>query len=186
MTDNITPLPHTIGAPIIVAEHVVKRFGKLVALDDVSLEVRTRRGADDYRPQRLGQVDAAALHQPPGGARQRADRRGRHRAEQAQGQYQQGARGDRDGLPALRAVPASDSAGEYHAGAASRSASAAREEAERIALDCSKRSASPRRPTTTRRSSPAGSSSASRSPAPWRCSPRSCSSTSRPRRSTRR
>jgi len=39
--DTITPLPHTIGAPIIVAEHIVKRFGKLVALDDVSLEVRS-------------------------------------------------------------------------------------------------------------------------------------------------
>ena len=41
MADNITPLSHTIGAPIIVAEHIVKRFGKLVALDGVSLEVRT-------------------------------------------------------------------------------------------------------------------------------------------------
>jgi len=38
---DINPLPHTIGAPIIEAEHVVKRFGSLVALDDVSLEVRT-------------------------------------------------------------------------------------------------------------------------------------------------
>ncbi|HEU5012058.1 MAG TPA: ATP-binding cassette domain-containing protein, partial [Roseiflexaceae bacterium] len=37
---NVTPLPHTIGEPIIVAEHVVKRFGSLVALNDVSLEVR--------------------------------------------------------------------------------------------------------------------------------------------------
>jgi ABC-type polar amino acid transport system ATPase subunit len=34
-------MPHTIGAPIVVAEHVVKRFGKLVALDDVSMEVRS-------------------------------------------------------------------------------------------------------------------------------------------------
>ena len=39
-----------------------------------------------------------------------------------------------------------------------------------------------RRPT--RPSSPAASSSASPSPAPWRCSPSSCSSTSRPRRWT--
>src|SRR5262245_5964080 len=37
---KIASLPHTIGAPIITAEHIVKRFGKLVALDDVSLEVR--------------------------------------------------------------------------------------------------------------------------------------------------
>lgn len=39
MTD-ITPLPHTIGAPIILASHITKRFNKLLALDDVSLEVR--------------------------------------------------------------------------------------------------------------------------------------------------
>src|SRR5919107_244697 len=31
---------HALGAPIITMEHVTKRFGKLVALDDVSLEVR--------------------------------------------------------------------------------------------------------------------------------------------------
>ena len=38
--NGVTPLPHKIGEPIIVAEHVVKRFGSLVALNDVSLEVR--------------------------------------------------------------------------------------------------------------------------------------------------
>jgi polar amino acid transport system ATP-binding protein len=41
VADQITPMPHMIGAPIIVTEHLVKRFGELVALDDVSLEVRT-------------------------------------------------------------------------------------------------------------------------------------------------
>jgi polar amino acid transport system ATP-binding protein len=41
LADNITPMPHTIGAPILVAENVVKRFGKLVALDDVNMEVRS-------------------------------------------------------------------------------------------------------------------------------------------------
>ena len=51
---------------------------------------------------------------------------------------------------------------------------------------CSSASASPARPTSTPPSSPAASSSASRSPAPWPWSPRSCSSTSRPRRSTPR
>jgi polar amino acid transport system ATP-binding protein len=34
-------VPHTIGKPIITAEHIVKRFGTLTALNDVSLEVRT-------------------------------------------------------------------------------------------------------------------------------------------------
>ncbi len=43
VTDNmaaVEPLKHTLGEPIIAMEHVVKRFGKLVALSDVSLEVR--------------------------------------------------------------------------------------------------------------------------------------------------
>ena len=34
------PLPHALGEAIILTEHITKRFGKLVALDDVSLEVR--------------------------------------------------------------------------------------------------------------------------------------------------
>ena len=46
--------------------------------------------------------------------------------------------------------------------------------------------ASPTRPTSTRPSCPAASSSGSPSPGPWRWTPRSCSSTSRPRRSTPR
>lgn len=37
---NIEHIAHTIGEPIIVMEHITKRFGKLTALDDVSLEVR--------------------------------------------------------------------------------------------------------------------------------------------------
>ena len=37
---DITPLPHTIGEPIISVDHINKHFGKLKALDDVSLEVR--------------------------------------------------------------------------------------------------------------------------------------------------
>ena len=47
-----------------------------------------------------------------------------------------------------------------------------------------RRSASPTRPTSTRSGSRAVSSSASRSRGRWRWSPRSCSSTSRPRRWT--
>ena len=51
---------------------------------------------------------------------------------------------------------------------------------------CSSGSASGTRPTSTPRSSPVASSSGSPSPGRWRWSPRSCSSTSRPRRWTRR
>jgi ABC-type polar amino acid transport system ATPase subunit len=37
---QVEHISHSIGEPIIVMEHIVKRFGKLIALDDVSLEVR--------------------------------------------------------------------------------------------------------------------------------------------------
>ena len=37
---QVEHISHSIGEPIIVMEHIVKRFGKLTALDDVSLEVR--------------------------------------------------------------------------------------------------------------------------------------------------
>jgi polar amino acid transport system ATP-binding protein len=38
--ENVRPIPHAIGEPIITMDHITKRFGRLVALDDVSLEVR--------------------------------------------------------------------------------------------------------------------------------------------------
>src|SRR5687768_17008874 len=37
---DVETISHTIGEPIIVMEHITKKFGKLIALDDVSLEVR--------------------------------------------------------------------------------------------------------------------------------------------------
>jgi polar amino acid transport system ATP-binding protein len=40
VASDIEPIPHTIGEPIIAMERIIKRFGKLVALDTVSLEVR--------------------------------------------------------------------------------------------------------------------------------------------------
>lgn len=39
-TQPVAQIKHTLGEPIIVMEGVVKRFGKLEALKDVSLEVR--------------------------------------------------------------------------------------------------------------------------------------------------
>ena len=53
------------------------------------------------------------------------------------------------------------------------------------AARCWRKSGSPTRPMSIRRSSQAGSSSASRLPARWRCSRRRSCSTSRPRRSIR-
>jgi polar amino acid transport system ATP-binding protein len=38
--DDVTPIAHKIGEPIIVLNQISKRFGELVALNDVSLEVR--------------------------------------------------------------------------------------------------------------------------------------------------
>jgi ABC-type polar amino acid transport system ATPase subunit len=38
--EQVEPIPHAIGEPIIIMEHITKRFGKLTALSDVSLEVR--------------------------------------------------------------------------------------------------------------------------------------------------
>jgi polar amino acid transport system ATP-binding protein len=38
--EDVEPIPHRIGEPIIVLEHINKRFGRLQALSDVSLEVR--------------------------------------------------------------------------------------------------------------------------------------------------
>jgi polar amino acid transport system ATP-binding protein len=37
---DIVPIPHTLGEPIIVLNQISKRFGNLLALDEVSLEVR--------------------------------------------------------------------------------------------------------------------------------------------------
>jgi polar amino acid transport system ATP-binding protein len=37
---DIEQIPHQIGEPIIIMEHITKQFGKLVALKDVNLEVR--------------------------------------------------------------------------------------------------------------------------------------------------
>jgi polar amino acid transport system ATP-binding protein len=39
-TPSAPPITHQLGEPIITLEHITKRFGKLTALDDVSLEVR--------------------------------------------------------------------------------------------------------------------------------------------------
>ena len=50
-------------------ERVCKRFGAVVALDGVSLEVRARRVRRADRRERLGQDDAAALLQPTDRAR---------------------------------------------------------------------------------------------------------------------
>ena len=66
----------------IEAAQISKRFGDFTALDDVSLEVPEGGLDGPTRPERVGQVDAAADHRGPRGTRSghRPDRRaGRHR-----------------------------------------------------------------------------------------------------------
>ena len=56
----------------ITVQNVTKRFGKFVALDDVSLEVPDRLAGRAAGPVRLGQDDAAADHRRAGSRPTRA------------------------------------------------------------------------------------------------------------------
>ena len=58
--------------PMVSAEGVHKRFGRLEVLKGIDLEVGAGRGDVPARPVRLGQVDVPALHQPPGEDQRRA------------------------------------------------------------------------------------------------------------------
>ena len=80
----------------------------------------------------------------------------------------------RHGVPVVQPVRAQDDPARTSRSARSRCARQPRREAARAGdASCSTGSASPTRPTSTRPSSPAASSSGWRSPARWRCSPRS-------------
>ena len=76
-------------------------------------------------------------------------------------------RRDRDGLPAVQPLPAHDRAREHHPGAARGRRRLEGGGPRARARSCSSGSGSPRRPTTTRPTSPAASSSESRSPGRW-------------------
>ena len=68
--------------PVLAVRGATKRFGAVLALDDVDLEVAPRRGARAARRQRRRQVDADQVHQrraPPRRGHDRDRRRaGRH------------------------------------------------------------------------------------------------------------
>ena len=172
----------TMSAPMVKAEGVHKRFGRLEVLKGISLEVAAGRGRLPARPVGLGQVDVPALHQPP-----REDRRrpavGRRRARRLPRR-----RGDK--LYELRDAEVAGERAEIgmvfqrfnlfpHMTALENvieapvrvqegAASARPSRAGRALLD----RVGPRRQArrATRRSSPAASSSASRSRARWRWS----------------
>ena len=170
-------------APMVRAEEVHKCFGAPRCSRASTSRSRPAR-CSACRPVRLGQVDVPALHQPPRedrraagsavdgelvGYRQRGDKLHELREREV---AQQRAR-DRHGVPALQPVPAHDGAAERHGGARAgcrgEPRPAARERG-RTLLD----RVGPGRQgrATTRPSSPAGSSSAWRSPGRWRCDPK--------------
>ena len=87
----------------------------------------------------------------------------------------------------LQPVPAPDGARERHAGARARCAAGPKAKAEQVGRGAARAGAHPRAGRQVPRAScRAASSSAWPSPGRWPCSPRSCCSTSRPRRSTPR
>ena len=164
---------------------------------DIDLDRRRRRDLLHHRPERLGQVHAAALHQRAG------DRRPRRTAGQRRGSRLR--RDDTDcyrrcqprrlrcqrsthrhGLPAVQPVPEHDGRRERHVGAGTGQEDVeGRSAAEQAARLLASVGLAGHETTLSRDSSPVDSSSASRSPGRWPWNPASCSSTSRPARWTR-
>ena len=112
-----------------------------------------------------------------------ADHRRRHRGRRHHHQSARAAPPCRHGVPAVQPVSASDGGRERDAGAdrGQQGVGARRRAPPRPR--CWRRSGCPRRWTPIRTSSPAASSSASRSRVRWRCGPRYCCATKSPRRS---
>ena len=164
--------------PMVRAEGVHKRFGRLEVLRGISLEVAPRRGDVHHRAVGLGQVDVPAHDQPPredqqrpAVGRRRARRLPRARRQAARAARQRGRQAphrDRDGLPALQPVPAQDRARERDRGAAARARRAEGAGGRARRPRCSSASGSPTSSRAIRRSSRAASSSASRSRGRWR------------------
>ena len=80
-------------------------------------KVGARRTHRHLRPVRRRQVDAAALHQSPGGLAARPHRRRRHRIDRRSQADPCGAPRRRHGVSAVQSVSAPDRAGKLHAGA---------------------------------------------------------------------
>ena len=174
-----------MSAGLVEVHGVHKAYGTLEVLDGIDLVGPAGRGDRDPRPVGLGQVDPAARHQPPGEGRPRV-RRGRTASSSATSgvrRHAAGAASEKDVLraadphrvrvPELQPVPAPDRAGERRRGAGLGAGPAARARSRPRRACCSSASGCPTRPTPTRASCPAGSSSASRSPGRSRSSPRS-------------
>ncbi len=133
---------------------------------------RSRRGRRGHRPVRLGQVHAVPGDQPPRADRRRDDP-ARRRPLPAEGRALARLRADvGHGVPVVQPVRPPDRAAERHRRADQGPQDAQARGRERGPRRCSTGSASRARRTSTRRSCPAVSSSASPSPGRWRWSPR--------------
>ena len=158
---------------------VTKRFGDLLAVDDLSLELAGRRVLHPARAERLRQDDDAADGRRlraagRGGDQDRGRRRRRAAAAQAPDQHR---------LPELRPLPPPQRRGQR------RLRPEAQEGAEGGDRPPGQRRAGAGRPRRrgeagARRSSPAASSSGSRWRGRWSTCPRCCCSTSRSAHST--
>ena len=179
------------GETVVRVENLHKYFGPLEVLRGRRHGRASRaRSSSIFGRSGSGQVDAAAVHQLPRGPHRRPDRgrgdpaRGRPPDPEQAGADPPAPDARRDGLPAVQPVPAHDGPPERDGGARhGEGAEAGRGPADRAGAAREGRD-SPTRPTNIRSGCPAGSSSAWRSPARWRWSPTSCSSTSRPPPST--
>ena len=106
-----------VRKPIVKISGLNKWYGDFHVLRDIDLEVKQGRAHRDLRPFGLGQVDPDPLHQRARGIPGGRDRRRRHRARAEPQACRRGAPRGRHGVPELQSVPASDRAGQLHAGA---------------------------------------------------------------------
>jgi ABC-type amino acid transport system permease subunit len=119
-------LPRTRDRPLqmkvsdevaIEIQNMNKWYGTFHVLRDIDLTVNRGRADRHLRAVRVGQVDADPLHQRAGGASAGLDRRRRHASVERPQEHRPDPVRGRDGVPALQPVPASDDPGELHAGA---------------------------------------------------------------------
>ena len=159
------------GAPIIRLPRRRQALRQLHRAGGRVARRTRRRGRLPDRAVRIGQVDAAALHERP-----RDDRWRRHRVRGCtprarRARLARDAPADGDGVPELRALPAPDGRAERRRGSAHRLSARGSPKRGVARRQCSTRWASPTRRPAFHRRFRAVSSSVSRSRAHWRWSP---------------
>ena len=166
----------TSGAAIRVAG-VVKRFGDVVALDGIDLEVEPGTVFGLLGPNGAGKTTTVriltTILKPDAGTADGA------RASTSSADPDEVRATHRPGRPVRRRRRAPDRPGEPAAGRTADPPAQA-EIARRAPTSCSSASTWPTRPTARSRPTPAACAAGSTSPPPWCTGRRSCSSTSRP------